>query len=491
MKKIFKNTVIICVVILLAVSASFITGAEGDVPLTSCKDFMWGVNTHHDYYNVYASANVEDQMHLMAELGVKLIRTGFSSNLDWTDKVVRMANKYGMKVMLCNGSVRSTLEEYDADLVFATAKMIANRYNGKKGYGKVDYIQIDNEVDNYLMSRAHEAGLNPGDGSDKNKYIKEDVERVCYMFNNYAAGIRAADSDIKIIINSGWTHYGFHDWLEEYKVDYDIIGFDWYTDMSTTFINRGKRPVEQVEFLHDRYGKDIIICETNQWVNEETDESNAASYDDFITLLNDAYTYPYVLGACVYELCDEAYMEKVDGPYYREAHFGLINADRHGNMYDPKPIYYRLQKLWGGGKVNKIKYSDILKEYERDNSSEDDPSDDSGSSNSGTSSEITSSDSSRNNDNNGNGNGGFVLPSSDDSNSSGDSSIIDSSDNTVSDSNTNTSSEPSVIKKPVTKFVWTTENTLTVIVAGVCVLLLAGCMVFIIHRNKQIKLMVG
>lgn len=484
MKKTLKNMVIICIVILLAVSASFITSAEGDVPLTSRKDFMWGVNTHTDFYNIYASANVEEQMHLMAELGVKLLRTGFSSNLDWTDKVVRMANKYGIKVMICNGSVTSTIEEYDADVAFSTAKMIANRYNGKKGYGKVDYIQIDNEVDNYLIAKATEAGLNPGDGSNKNLYTKEDVERVCYMFNNYAAGVRAADNDIKIVINSGWLHYGFHDWLEEYKVDYDIIGFDWYTDMSTTFIKRGKRPIEQVEFLHERYGKDIIVCETNQWHGEEFDENNATSWDDFIELLNDAYTYPYVLGLCVYELCDEAYFQAEDGSYNREAHFGLINADRHGNMYEPKPIYYRLQKLWGGGKVNRIKYSDILKEFENNNPSEDDPSNNSDSSNAGTSSEITSNDSSRNYDNN----GGFVLPSSDDSNSS-DSSMINSSENTVSDSNANTSSRSSAVKKPVTKFVWTTENTLTVIIACICTLILTGCITFIIIRKKQIKLL--
>lgn len=491
--------VILCIVILIAMSNVVVTNAD-DAPLTSRKDFMWGVNTHTDFYNIYASTNVEEQMHLMAELGVKLLRTGFGETLDWTDKVVRLANKYGIRVMICNGSVRSAMEDYDADTAFLTAKMIANRYNGKNGYGKVDYIQIDNEVDNYLMYLASQSGFNPGDGSDKNKYVKADVERVCYQFNNYASGIRAADSDVKIVINSGWLHYGFHDWLEEYNVDYDIIGFDWYTDMSNTFVSWGRRPVEQVEFLNKRYGKDIIICETNAWHGEDFDETRAESWDDFIELLNDAYTYPYVLGACVYELCDEAYMEAVNGPYYREAHFGLINADRNGNMLEPKPIYYRLQKLWGGGKVDKILYSDVLKEYETDDEPEVDSSQDNTSSKPVTSqvdssSNVTTS-ASQDSGNASSGSKsestlGFIFASDDNSDENDNSDIQTDFESTVTDIEYNTESDASVTpvsqKPAVTKFVWTTENTLSVVIAGVCILILAGFLVFIIYRNKQMK----
>lgn len=329
-----------------------------ELKLTDRSDFLWGVNTHHDWYSIYSDKNVEEQMHLMAEMGVKLLRTGIGE-WAWTDKVVRLANEYGIKLMICDGVVRLENAEYNAEEQYKRAEFIANRYNGKNGYGKIDFIQIDNEIDCYLMTRSEKASLKPADGIRTDEYVKADIEEVCRRFANYAAGIRATDSDIKIIINSSWLHYGFYDWLKEYNVDFDIIGIDWYTDMSVTLKARGKREFEHAEFLYERYGKEIIICETNQWHDGDFDETTERSWDDEIDLLVDAYRYPYVLGACVYELCDETYFQPENGPYNREAHFGLIKADRDGNMLEPKPIYYRLQRLYGGKKTNKINYKDL------------------------------------------------------------------------------------------------------------------------------------
>ena len=437
------------------------------------------MNIHRDTYNVYANSNIEDIMHLMAEMGVRLVRTQFGT-LDWTDRVVRLANEYNMKVMIINGSVRSSLEKYDADSAFRTAAMIANRYNGKNGYGKVDYFQIDNEVDNYLIECAHNQGIELGDGSNKDKYPKEDVNRVCFQFSNYAAGIRSADTDAKIIINSGWLHYGFHDWLEELKVDYDIIGLDWYTDMSQNFENNGKRPVEQVEFLYNRYGKEIIICETNNWSNTERDDSDVSIWDSFIRLLDDAYKYPYVLGACVYEFCDELYFQENENVYNREAHFGMMYADKYGNILEPKPIYYRLKNLWGGETTEKLLYQDVLKKYQTSN----------------TIGNNYSGESSKSTDDN---------PVSKDENFTSDSfgtnSDVDldsvSSDEAIlsTDDGTDNNVSPKVItnnkNKKNSESQWTLQNTLTVIGGAVYVLLIAGCVAFILIRNKQIKLLLN
>lgn len=485
MNKIFKIAISIYVSVMLVISTSIISFAVEDPKLTYREDFRWGMNIHHDFYNVYGSSNIEDIMHLMAEMGVRLVRTGFGS-LDWTDKVVRLANKYGMQVMIINGSVRSSQEGYDADSAFRTAAMIANRYNGKNGYGKVDYFQIDNEVDNYLIELAHEKGIELGDGSNKDKYPIDDVTRVCFQFNNYAAGIRSADTDAKIVINSGWLHYGFHDWLEEFKVDYDIIGFDWYTDMSEHFERDGKRPVEQVEFLYNRYGKEIIICETNNWNNNGRDDSDVSNWDSFIRLLDDAYKYPYVLGSCVYEFCDEMYLQNDENVYNREAHFGMVYADKYGNLLEPKPIYYRLQNLWGGKKVEKLLYSEVLKEYQNSNSNSNNSSVESSTNNNSSSATDDNSIPKEENITSDSSNINSEVTSG---SVSSDESLLEtdnSTDNTITQEETINNAD-----KSVSKFEWTFQNTLAVICGVVFVLLIAGCIAFILIRNKQIKLLLN
>ena len=499
MKKILKTLICLYMSVMLVVSAVFVVSAAEDKPLTSREDFMWGVNIHQDFYNVYAN-NVDEMMHLAAEMGVKIIRTAPGSQ-DWTDKVVRLANKYGMKVMFTIGNCVPhggvTTEEfnatYDYDYQYSYAKMLANRYNGKNGYGKVDYFILDNEVDNALGQLGAQQGVQLGDGSSKDNYVRSDVESVADKMKNYIAAIKAADTDAKTVVIHGWLHYGFLDWLEEFNVEYDMISLHWYTDMSSWFVREGKRPAQQLEFLYERYGKEMFITETNHWSNTERDDEDVSNWDGFVELLEDAYKYPYLKGVTVYELFDEAYMEESDGPYYREAHFGMIYADRYGAIIGPKPIYYRLKNLWGGKTVEKLDYTVVMKEFEDSVPKQDEDEPDSSVNNNSSNKNNVNSDKNNSSINNvggitdNNTSHSDTEPSVDSTPESDIQDFIDSSvvDTTPSDDATVADKTPKSAK-----FVWTVENTLTVIIGVACVLLFSGCLVFIIIRNKQIKALI-
>ena len=498
MKKILKTLICLYMSVMLVVSSVFVASAAEDKPLTSREDFMWGVNMHEDFYNVYAN-NVDEMMHLAAEMGVKIIRTAPGSQ-DWTDKVVRLANKYGMKVMLTIGNVvaRGVTTEafnatYDFDYQYAYAKMLANRYNGKNGYGKVDFFILDNEVDNALGELANKQGVSFSDGSTKDQYVRFDVESVATKMKNYIAAIKAADTDAKTVVIHGWLHYGFLDWLEDFNVEYDMISLHWYTDMSSWFVREGKRPAQQLEFLYERYGKEMFITETNHWSNTERDDEDVSNWDGFVELLEDAYKYPYLKGVTVYEFFDETYMEEVDGPYFREAHFGMVYADRYGAIIGPKPIYYRLKNLWGGKTVKKLNYTVVTKEFENSISKQDEVGGKNSVNNNSSNKNNVNSDKNNSSINNAgsitdnNTTWSYIEPPVE---STSEFEVQDPVDSSVAD--TTTSDNTTVIDKKTksAKFVWTVENTVTVIIGVACLLLLSCCIAFIIIRNKQIKALI-
>ncbi len=472
MEKWLRCIIAIVTLLVIAFTATITSVATTDPVLNTRTDFLWGVNTHQNFYAVYATANLEEQFHKMAEMGCKIVRTGFTTDFNHMDKVVAFANAYGMKVMATVGNVMQSDDEYDAVTEYEMAKMAANRYNGKNGYGKIDYFQISNEVDVSLLSVSQEFGI-VGDGSSMSHYVTSEVERVCKHFKNSISGVRAADTDAQVVINSGWVHYGFHDWLKQYDVDYDIIGFDWYTDQSTSFIRSGKGPIEQADFLYERFNKKIIVCETNIWRNEPYDEEDPASWDDLIEIAKDAYTKPHVIGFCVYELCDNqaGKSDEERGGYYRENHFGIFYS-KGSSMLGPKAVYGRLKNLWGGTETKRITVDDIATKS---------PIIDDSGDNDSSVPIIANEDT----DNDNKGSSSYIYYDNDNDEDE------DELSETVEEKNED--KKPSVIKttripkKANSKYEWTAMDTISVVAGSVCVLLIAGCAVFIIIRRKQIK----
>lgn len=305
------------------------------------EDFLFGVNTHCDFYPVYRRSNAEEQLKLIREMGCGIVRVNFY-NFDFSDFYVPLANANGLKVMLVvDGHVDDFSEGYNKEADFELFRKVAERYDGNHGFGKVDYIQLSNEVD-VKISR-----YNPNfkDGETVEEFPQPIMQRAYEHFANAAAGIRAAKNDVKIVINAGWKHYGMFLYMKEKGIDFDLLGWDWYTDMSKAMEREGKRSFQLAETLHELFGKDIIVCETNAWTNGPINDDDVTNWDDLFRIIDDAASYPYVKGLILYECCDEMTFEQ-DGAFNREAHFGLVKSDTHGNMLGIKPVYYKLKEYF-------------------------------------------------------------------------------------------------------------------------------------------------
>ncbi len=355
---------------------------NGETPDKFPETMDWGVCMHDPSRQVYSEKNLEEILHLAKKMGVKYIRSELSAtNLAWSDKFVSLANKYGIKIICVNHASAILPSNYETDEEFqdaldafaVTLNMLATRYNGKEGRGKVDYFQIGNETDIAL----YRATGGRGNGKNPSDYyitpIKEDptianLQDTLPFFKTGAKAVRSAGTDAKVVINFCFLRYGPLRYYQEQGVDFDVVGWDWYHNPNT-----GTAAVteEMAEELHHYFPKkEIIICETNYDSNNvvypalqagSTTRDNPCNWDGFLENLEVLSKKPYIKAICVYEILDQP--NNAGG----EKAYGLVDCDSGGNIGEPWPIYKDLQARIGGNpNAKRYTVSDInLKPYEK------------------------------------------------------------------------------------------------------------------------------
>lgn len=356
----------ILVITVIIFSLQFGIFASGSDPeLTYRDDFTWGVVMHTPGGTpTYSSLNLEKQLHYAAQMGSRLIRVdaGFGS-VSELDKLVQLCNEYKMKVMLVVYIPDRTFDDnYNTDTISQWFFSFASRYDGNHGNGKVDYIQIDNEMDLPLLAAANPDSIAP-DGTKISHYNEEDIKNLTVQVKAAISGIRQASSDIKTVINMSWTHYGMLEYFYNSGVEWDIIGSDWYSNMFHLQNNSDAYWVGDI--IYKKFGKPIIICETNMFgKTSEWNENDISNWDELIIAMGDYYEKDYIIGAAIYELSDE--IEKNDSSYNQEANFGLLFTNDDGSVGQPKPIYYRIKQIIGGKDIPMADWNIVREKYQLD-----------------------------------------------------------------------------------------------------------------------------
>lgn len=322
-----------------------------DKKLIGRDDFLWSSMFHAEPWGApFKYENIEEAMHLAAKLGQKMIRIDGNSDLKWLDKAIKLANAYGIKVMLIIYTPNKTVKEPHKDLNAITEhyKNLASRYDGKQGYGKIDFIQLDNERDLPLLSASADGKPAPN-GDLPEHWNEEYLHNVTEQMKAAVKGVKESGNEAKTIINFCWKHYGMLQYFMDNGVEWDICGHDWYSDMMGAFERSGSTAYGIGEQVYEMFGKPIILCETNMFGKKaDFDENDASNWDLFVRCMEDCYSKDYVIGFSVYELFDELRFDEHDNAYNQESHFGLVYCDLDGNIGDVKPIYRRMQNIIGG-----------------------------------------------------------------------------------------------------------------------------------------------
>ncbi|MBO4732884.1 MAG: glycosyl hydrolase 53 family protein [Clostridia bacterium] len=327
-------------------------------------DTAFGVNIHGVDNSSYRVENLEEQVALIARLGVKLVRLGhLEADLEYSDKLMSLFRKYGIKVMLVHSaSIKTDPDELEA--LAETLTMLLTRYNGENGRGYIDYVQIGNETDIGL----HEA-KNKGYGKDPDDYFTEPVledptipnlTTAKVFFDTLFAAARKANKNVKTCINFCHYNYGMLRWFKEKGVDFDVVGWDWYYNSTTATPESTAQLCDELHYYFP--DKELIVCETNidmrlyndKFRNGTHDREDPHVWDGLLAILDVMVEKGYFKYITVYELLDEYHASA------QEAFYGLVNTDSVGSLGQPHPIYYDLQKRFGGNEdLRKISVSEL------------------------------------------------------------------------------------------------------------------------------------
>lgn len=229
-------------------------------------------------------------------------------------------------------------------------------------HGKnIQYYNVGNEMARYLVShfKIPECEATPPDWSKIRECFNQQVgmgdeylqfffsEEIAMRFISLSAytkgfidGIKVNDQDAKIIINDTEMYYGYIQFLELLNVNYDIIGWNWYSGLGSIQNNHQNVNVYQ-KLVELAGGKDIWITEFNSllgsFYGDERQKINIES------MIHEYVNLDEIKTIILYELIDQ-YYGQVETPY--EDYFGLITAPfPNENNAELKPSFNQYKYL--------------------------------------------------------------------------------------------------------------------------------------------------
>ena len=300
------------------------------------EPFQWGVNVNPSPVRNYSLEMWIKQMKYVTDLGSGWIRLVYdakvSNRLEIYDEMVNDANKRSIQVLLSLDStepVQTISNPYDDG--YKVASEVAEHYKGK-----IKYYQILNEIGGTVVKGPEFGGEEESD-IDNQKYTQ-----VKEWSKGAITAIRKIDPNAYIVIDSFWTHYKAVEMLIRDGIEFDILGWNWYSDMKMM----GDKKLEDGSLLTEKlksFEKPIILAEVNGApVNGRVNEENQAK---FIKEMADwAYNSGIINGFYVHELVDIA-----PTATRKEGFFGLIKYKKSsdgGYTYgDPKKAYEIYKEL--------------------------------------------------------------------------------------------------------------------------------------------------
>lgn len=316
------------------------------------------MNIHNSSYRTYPASDLEKNIESCKELGLGIVRFNLScligdiKAIEEIERASELCHLKGMKLMLVDdGRTFASMESLEEIEI----KMAEHyKYISSTFREKVDYYQIYNELDVYAMGgNIANIFLTPADGKEKGEYDYVVWERSIAAVKGALKGMKDGYPEGKTCINFAWWHTAMIYELYDQGCRWDITGIDWYSDCEE---------VSSIELLikdvtNHIPESDIIICETNFWMNihdryseeykkalknaEKRNEFQAKWIPEFIQKLTDL-NEPKLKGVIFYELLDEPSFEK-KGSYNGESHFGFIECDENGDNQVRKPAFYVLK----------------------------------------------------------------------------------------------------------------------------------------------------
>jgi hypothetical protein len=199
---------------------------HGAVTSASYKEpFMWGVTMRPTGLGKYIDEIWISQISLAKVLGVKWARIAWSyaapDQFQFNDEVINYLKQNGLEVYLViepSTEFEKVTDPYRDG--YDNAFKIAKHYKGQ-----IKYYQIMNEASGNAIKGAEFSGEKAED------YDTQKYERTREWIKGASAAVKKADPAAYRIVTAQWVHVGFMDKLTQDKIDYDLIGWDWFSEI--------------------------------------------------------------------------------------------------------------------------------------------------------------------------------------------------------------------------------------------------------------------
>ncbi|HXD91614.1 MAG TPA: glycosyl hydrolase 53 family protein [Bacteroidia bacterium] len=288
-------------------------------------DFIRGINGHPLNQQAYLNMPVAQQIDLLKKLNFNYYRfdipidnNGDIKNKDTFFKLASIAksNNIGLLPMIYLMGLN-----FNDNIQQSFQKGYTIGYRFARQYGNYfDYFELGNEED-LLVAKKGVSGSSPED-YDLNK-----LKTLASFLKGMIKGIKLQRPRAKIIINcAGWFHYVFLGLLDNEGVNYDVIGYHWYSDMDdySKTVN-----VDILKVLTQKFKKPVLFTEINML--NGTNNNGEQKRDDWIRNFSSSCSkYQNVRGVFIYELLDEPNLPVASAG---EKSFGIIKWDFQQKKY--------------------------------------------------------------------------------------------------------------------------------------------------------------
>ncbi len=311
------------------VAASVLLGATS-LPL---KAVSWGIYGRAlDYY----PGTFEEQISHVKELGLTTYRIDLQSESQFKalEKLLAVSKRYGIKI-LPTLQIENRSTAWSEDEVYKKSRSFAQ--SAVSRFKKdINVWEMGAETEQWAMVRPGEImdngarwALNWGDpgGDSYNHYVAARYNKVRGLIRGLCDGAHAADPNAKCIVNTaGWLHYAFLQRLISDRVNFDITGYHWYSQMGNIEnANPNKNGVgTNIAAVLARMGKPIWITECNRSTGSKggKEQEQAQYIQKFMTQMKNIADRYGIKNVMIYELMDEPYI----GLNNFEAYMGLIHS---------------------------------------------------------------------------------------------------------------------------------------------------------------------
>lgn len=296
------------------------------------EDFKWGASLN-PYPNGDHSQKVLDQVLTQAKiLGIKWLRMeypeGEKNPQDFTKTVVDSVTKKDFEMVLAfqpSQDFKTLSDPYDDGYQKA--------YQLASNFPKVKYFQLANEP-------ASAAIKQNWSGATADAFNQNDYQKVFLWLQGASAGISKANPLAKKIITGHWQNTGFFELLERDKLNYNIIGWDWFNETKgLTTLRLDNEEVKLIDKLNS-FHKELWIMEGGINGNDEGKQANYLR-----NFINELVPQKQIKGFFVGVLYDQAHLIGTLGQ--EDGIISLIKNNNELLLGKIKPAYDVYQYLIG------------------------------------------------------------------------------------------------------------------------------------------------